>query len=310
MVKKRHFFIIMGVVIVGFVFGSFFDLQINQALFHKHNFFGLFMASFAVYPCYAGLAFIGGGLLATTMKRKDLPLVARIFSYALAGLAYLMSVYLCGREWPSVNGFDMPQIAPLSYALAAVILGGVSVGAFFVCRKGEANNLWPALLVMAVIFALALLPAGFVIKLIIHRPRFRLFMEDPEIPFCNWWESFKEYKEFLSSHADKVYDNFTLTKEEFKSFPSGHSGTAAIMMMFLPYASMFFKKLKGKETLLFYIGFAWTLLMGFSRMLVGAHYLSDVCMGALIVTVVYYITNEIALRKKWIYQEETSEPQS
>ena len=82
------------------------------------------------------------------------------------------------------------------------------------------------------------------------------------------------------------------------------------MMMFLSYASMFFKQLKGKETLLFYIGFAWTLLMGFSRMLVGAHYLSDVCMGALIVTVVYYITNEIALKKKWIYQEETSELQS
>lgn len=310
MVKKRHFFIVIGILLVGFILGSFFDLQINDALFHKGNFFGLFMASFAVYPCYAGLAFIGGGLVATTLKRKDLPLFAKIIAYGLAGLSYVMAVYLCGREWPSVNGFNVPNLAILSYALAAVIFGGVGFGAFIVCRKGEPKNLWPALLVMAAIFTIALLPAGYVIKLIIHRPRYRLYMEDAEIPFLNWWQSFKEYKEFLEKNKDKVYVDFTLSKEEFKSFPSGHSGTAAIMMMFLPYASMFFKKLKGKETLLFYIGFAWTLLMDYSRLLVGAHYLSDVCMGALIVMVVYYVVQEIAIRKKWIYQEELAvEPQ-
>ena len=76
------------------------------------------------------------------------------------------------------------------------------------------------------------------------------------------------------------------------------------MMMVLPYLSMFFKKLKGKETMMFYIGFAWTLLMMFSRMLVGAHFLTDTCMGALIVVVVVYIGHEIATRKGLIYKDE------
>jgi membrane-associated phospholipid phosphatase len=67
---------------------------------------------------------------------------------------------------------------------------------------------------------------------------------------------------------------------------------------------MFFKKLKGKETMMFYIGFSWTLLMMFSRMLVGAHFLTDTCMGALIVVVVVYIGHEIATRKGLIYKDE------
>ena len=76
------------------------------------------------------------------------------------------------------------------------------------------------------------------------------------------------------------------------------------MMMVLPYMSLFFNKLKGKETILFYIGFGWTLVMMFSRMLVGAHYLTDTCMGALIVVVVYYIGHTFATSKGLIYKEE------
>ena len=45
-----------------------------------------------------------------------------------------------------------------------------------------------------------------------------------------------------------------------------------------------------------YIGFGYGLLMMFSRLLCGAHYLSDTCMGALLVAIAYYIINEIAYR--------------
>ena len=100
-------------------------------------------------------------------------------------------------------------------------------------------------------------------------------------------------------------EGFPITKEDFKSFPSGHSGTGMIMAMFLAYAPVFFHKLKGKETLMFYIGVAFGFLMMFSRMLVGAHFLTDTCMGSLIVMVVFYCTNEFAVRKKYFDNEET-----
>lgn len=294
MKKKFHILIIIGLLLVGFILGSFFDLQIDKALFVENNPFGLIMASFGVYPCYAGLAFIGGGLLSTSIKRKDLPLFAKIISYALAGLAYFMAIYLCGKEWPSTNGYNVPKLAPLSFAISAVVFGGVFVGAFFVCKKGNLKQLWNILMVMTVIFVVALLPAGFIIKLIIHRPRYRYAVRLGATEFKNWWEMFPGYKELLGTEVG----GHLLDKEEFKSFPSGHSGTGMIMAMFLPFASFFFPKLKGKETLLFYIGVAFGLVMMFSRLLVGAHYLTDTCMGSLIVMVVFFVVNEFALRKK------------
>ena len=303
MKKRYHLLIIIGVLLVGFILGSFFDLQIDKALYSDGNHFGLIMASFGVYPCYAGLAFIGGGLLSTALKRKDLHIILRIGSYGLAGLAYVMAIYLCGREWPSSNGYDVPQLAWLSYLIAAIVFAGVFVGAFFVCKKGDPKQLWNILVVMTVIFVIALLPAGFVIKLFIHRPRYRYAVRGELTAFYNWWEMFPEYKKYISSESNPIFVfGKEITKEEYKSFPSGHSGTGMIMAMFVPFASYFFPKLKGKEVLLFYIGAAFGFLMMFSRMLVGAHYLTDTCMGSLIVMVTFYVVNEVALRKK-IYDD-------
>ena len=140
MKKRYHLLIIIGVLLVGLLLGSFFDLQINQAIYSDQDGFGLFMASFGVYPCYAGLAFIAGGFLSTTLRRKEMPLIGRIISFALSGLAYVMAVYLCGKEWPSPNGYDTPQLAWLSYLISAIVFAGVYVGAFFVCKKGDAKH--------------------------------------------------------------------------------------------------------------------------------------------------------------------------
>ena len=305
MKKRYHLLIIIGVLLVGFVLGSFFDLQIDKALWSENNPFGLIMASFGVYPCYAGLAFVGGGLMSTTIKRKELPLWGKIICYFLSGLALVMAVYLCGGEWPSVNGYNVPQLEWLSFLIAGIVFAGVYTYAFFVCRKGDTKQIWSVLLVMVTIFTVALLPAGFVIKLIIHRPRYRYLVRTGVLPFYNWWENCANYKDYIGGHID----GFPITKEDFKSFPSGHSGTGMIMAMFLAYAPIFFNKLKGKETIMFYIGVLWGLTMMFSRMLVGAHYLTDTCMGSLIVMVVFYIVNEFAIRKGFFEtKEEVIEP--
>ena len=292
MKKSFHLLIIIGLLLVGFVIGSFFDLQIDRALYSDGNHFGLIMASFGVYPCYAGLAFLGGGLLCTTLRRKELRLWGRSICFVLSALAYGMSIYLCGREWPSVNGYNIPKIAPLSYAISAVIFAGVFVGGYAICRKGDQRQLWRVLVAMTIIFVFALLPAGFLIKLVIHRPRYRYAVRGELTPFFNWWELFPAYKNFISSEDNPIFRyGVEITKEEFKSFPSGHSGTGMIMTMFLSYLPYFFPKLKGKETLLFYGGAAFGFLMMFSRMLVGAHYLTDTCMGSLIVMVVFFVVN-------------------
>ena len=298
MKKRFHLFIIMGILLIGLVVGSFFDLQIDQALFQKNNGFGLFMAVFGVYPCYMGMAFVGGAFLRVTLKRKDLHILLQLLGYGLSALALILAVWLCGREMPSPNGYNNEKLAPLSYAICAVVFSGFYVLGFFLSRKADAKQLWPILLTMAFIFIMALIPAGYLIKLVIHRPRYRYAVRGELTAFYNWWQMFPEYKSYISSAEHPIFvEGFEITKEEFKSFPSGHSGAGMILVMVLPYLAYFFPKLKNKQTLLFYGGALFGAVMMFSRLLVGAHYLTDTCMGSLIVLVIFYIANEFAYRK-------------
>ena len=310
MKKRLHLFIIIGLLVVGLILGSFFDLQIDKALFTQNNGFGLFMASFGVYPCHFCLSFIGGGLLCTTLRRKELKQWLKIVCYILSATALGLAVFLCGREWPSVNGHNVPHLAPLSYVICGVLFSGSFCLGYYVCRKGDQRQLWGICLIAGLAFAVSLLPAGYAIKLIIHRPRFRYMVNGlGDDFFYNWWQTFPQYKNFISTAENPVFVNgVEITKEEFKSFPSGHSGAGMILAMSLPLMTYFFPKLKGKNTILFYVGVAYGLLMMFSRLLVGAHYLTDTCMGSLIVMVVFYVANEIMIRQGFLDDPKVEQP--
>ena len=298
MKKRFHLFIIIGILLVGFVIGSFFDLQIDQGLFSENNGFGLFMAVFGVYPCYMAMSFVGGALLWTTLKRNDLHIFWRIVGYVLSAMGIVLAIWLCGRELPSPNGYNNEKLAPISYSICAVVFSGCYVGGFFVSKKTNPKQLFPILLVMAFIFIVGLIPAGYLIKLVIHRPRYRYAVRTELTAFYNWWQMFPEYKNYISSAENPIFvGSFEITKEEFKSFPSGHSGAGMILAMILPYLAYFFPKLKNRQTLLFYGGALFGAVMMFSRLLVGAHYLTDTCMGSLILMVVFYVANEFAYRK-------------
>lgn len=74
---------------------------------------------------------------------------------------------------------------------------------------------------------------------------------------------------------------------EFMSFPSGHSANAA-MMIWIVLISKFSDVWKDRETVLKIAAFAWMLLVMLSRIIVGAHFLSDVTMGAFVSLAVFY----------------------
>ncbi len=65
------------------------------------------------------------------------------------------------------------------------------------------------------------------------------------------------------------------------SFPSGHTGSAGMsyLLMLLPYVS---EKCRKYKTALFACGFFYTSLVAATRLIMGAHYLSDVTVGGTI----------------------------
>lgn len=81
-----------------------------------------------------------------------------------------------------------------------------------------------------------------------------------------------------------------------KSFPSGHTAGAAMsyLMMLLPFAS---KKWDRKRALCFIIPFIYSSVVAYTRLVMGAHYLSDVAMGGIISFTIIIITMKIFEKK-------------
>lgn len=80
-----------------------------------------------------------------------------------------------------------------------------------------------------------------------------------------------------------------------KSFPSGHTANAALLML-VPLWLESSEKARSRRVLVYFGAMVWAVIMGFSRLCCGAHYLTDVTFGFLVGFIVVEIT--YALYKK------------
>ena len=291
MKKRFHFYILGGVLLIGLILGSFFDLQINAALFNKTNVFGLIVSSFGMIPGYGCLSLLGGALFYITLKSTDFQKWLKAILFVMSAAMFGISIYFLGKDVFSVNGFENKKLYWLGFVIMGVIMCGVFYLGTLLGKKNENPKMWIIILVLAAAIFMALVPGVTLFKSIMHRPRYRVAIYEGYSSFHNWWEPCKDYKDVINAYPS------VLTKEEFKSFPSGHAGASMVGLISLSYLSLFNKNWMKHQTLLFYIAFAWGLVVMFARMLVGAHFLSDVCVGALLTVVFFYIANEIVVRK-------------
>jgi len=74
---RLHIYIILGIFVIGFIIGSFLDLQIMESVFSRDNIFGFIVAAFSVIFGYLVLAFFGVGLFEFALHRK-LPITLKI----------------------------------------------------------------------------------------------------------------------------------------------------------------------------------------------------------------------------------------
>ena len=291
---RSPLFIVLAVAVTGIMVGSFFDLIISQSIASASSVIGLAISAIGPTIGFAGVAVMGGGFIRFALHGEYNPWLKVLF-WILALACFGVSIYYPAGEYFGINGFYGSAPEWVGYLIvllpeaAAVVLG------YFLFKDCKNKNMWIIFVIVIILLLCALLGVIPALKDIIHRPRFRL-IEATGIEFHNWWEPCKNYKELIEQYGT--------ASDNFKSYPSGHTAEAAILLvttLFLPLADDKFKKLQRP---LFIFSCCLILVVAFARILAAAHFLSDVSTGAMVMVALLIIANEIVIRIKPLHLKE------
>ena len=281
-----------GVAVIGIILGSFLDLQISSVIASSTNGFALTVSAIGPTIGFAAIAAMGGGFIALIVK-GDYHIALKILFGVLAACCIGVAIYYPAGEYFGVNGFYNPELEWVGYLIVFIPEGAAMFGGYLLFKDYQNRNIWIVFCAVIVLLLIALLAVIPNLKDSIHRPRYRLlaaFENNPEIYFHNWWEPCKDYKDLMVK--------YNIHKDNFKSYPSGHTAEASILLVaftFLPLAN---KKFEKYQLPLFLGGCGLVLLVAFARILAAAHFLSDVSWGAAIVLTLLVIANEVIMRIK------------
>ena len=298
---RLHIGILLGLFLITFILGSIFDLKLSEAIFRQNDTFGLTVSVIGTLLGYSCLALCGGILFGLAITRSYNNII-KVFLYIGAVAGFGLGIFFAGREFFGPNGFTNESIEWLGYVISLPFMCGASYLGYVAAKHNDSKSLLFVVIVMMIAIFLSLIPGVTLLKSIFHRPRFRT-LSDPffsEITFHNWWQRCSNYKDLMAL--------YNVSKEEFKSFPSGHAGATLLLSLTAAFAPLLDNRIKKNHLVLFYSGAVITLLVCYARILVGAHFLSDVSMGALLTTIFTYIANEAIIFYKQKYENKEQQP--
>ena len=287
--------VLMSFLLIFLVIGSFFDYEIaNEVYYGQHlsdNFLGILFSYIGIIPTFVGWSFLGSSILFLRNKQcsnkihSKLLLALGIFLLILSFLYFCNTIMLVNEK-----AFDVPWFIAYSIGLISVIAAAY-LGYIF-AKKSDNIELLNKILFLVVV-SLITMVITMITKEIMARPRFRFVQEMNNYEyFKNWWQSGHEIKQSLNSNA---------LSDEFSSFPSGHSSFSMFAIFIFPLFADYNKKIEKYRVGLFVLGVIWWAFTAFSRLTVGAHYLSDVCFGGFFTIIAYLIVvfiNTIISRRK------------
>jgi len=261
MIDKRKMLILIGFIlcIALMVLASSYDLSISQAVYNKNNLFSKIFETIGELPLYA--LFIFSFLVFAVTFSKSANIWKLILSSACIILSYVILIAFIDRM---IGDFSLLYLS----AFFSLIL--VGLGWFLLNKLSDdvIKKLY-AFSIFSFSFCLITFLLNQGIKEIWGRSRFYLMAESNDYSlFTPWWQICG----FTGSH----------------SFYSGHTTSSMAILLLLPLARIF-KMQHNKYILLHYIVFAFVILVAISRVVRGAHFLSDVTFAIIINSIVYLI---------------------
>ena len=288
-----------GVAIIGIILGSFLDLNISKAIASPTNGFALTVSAIGPTIGFAAVALMGGGFIAFIVK-GEYPIILKILFGVLAACCLGVSIFYPAGEYFGINGFYGAAPKWVGYFIVIVPEAAAMVGGYFLFKNCSNKNMWIIFCIVIGLLLIALLAVIPTIKDNMRRPRYRGLLIYDDVSFHNWWEPFKEYKDYIATHPDVPHDNF-------KSYPSGHTAEASILFVAVTFYPLADKKFAKYQMPFFYGACGLTALVALARIMAAAHFLSDVSWGATIVLSLVLIANEVVMRVKALQLNETAE---
>ena len=205
--------------------------------------------------------------------------------------SFLSFFYFCNTLM-MVNSSAFSVHFAVAYPVGIIVLLGAALLGYKMAERSNNPNLLNKVLLLSIV-SLIIMIVIMSTKGIMDRPRFRFVIESAN-PDCfrNWWQSGKDIKASIAQSA---------INDDFSSFPSGHSAYSMFAIFLFPSFADYNAKLNKYRGLLGFLGFIWWFLTALSRITVGAHYLTDVCIAAIVTVLFCYgaiVINRYAIKKK------------
>lgn len=263
--KKNNLNIIYSMILIsllGLGIGSFFDLQINKIFYFRGNIIPEFFKITGEMPMIILTMTSAFFILrneSTKLNKIQIAFLTLVFIAFPIGSALSIQSY-----YGTINIFITFLISLFYFLISITITKVIKIK----------SDKFTKYLLFVIISIIAIFFLFNIMKNIWGRMRFHaMILENNFLGFTNWWEI-----------------NGIPKSESFRSFPSGHTAAAAttLVLTLIPFdpeskTSLFFK----------YVPVIWTSFTAVSRILDGAHFLTDVSMAIIISGIVIITTYKL-----------------
>ncbi|MCF0260710.1 MAG: phosphatase PAP2 family protein [Erysipelotrichaceae bacterium] len=248
-----------------FGIGTFFDLQINQILYRPESVWALFLYGFGAAPIFWCL--LSSGILLIFKIRT-----ANMWKNAgLTAVGILLTI--SGLIFPAYYAYEHITIS-LYLTVVSTFLVDVlpTAGILFLVWHTDQKKL-RLMIAFMLILSIGSYATVSLIKGLFQRPRFIALLREPGLFFQPWW--------MITEKNLMISKNVLTEPDLFRSFPSGHTTSAAAIFAFVSLP-LFSPAVEKQRNLLFVLAVGYVVLIAVSRIVLGYHFLTDVTAGFLI----------------------------
>ena len=267
---------VLAAVAVLLVFGTLYDTAIAQTVYQPDNFMAKIFESAGIFPpfIFVSSMFVVLFFMAGYSEKKQT--VKRVVTAGLSAIPYLVYGFMASETYLSAL-----------WARAIVAVGAAAVLTpltFLVFRKKSQDTLKKLtvfLIFASIVSVLSSLISINVLKYVWGRPRYREMMAEGDF--------------FLDAFTPWYHIN-GLSLHGHHSFPSGHTCSATNLLVLCALDEVFPMETNKKKTITFLVCM-YIFTMAYSRLVLGAHFLSDVTGGFFIGFLVYAVAKYVYFNK-------------